>query len=65
MDLFSISAGIAGLLTLTGAIMSKRYAYVSRAKKKGRVIEAMLNQVAALSGILVGNLQATWQDSMT
>jgi hypothetical protein len=54
MDPLSIAASIAGLLALTGAIISKGYACISRVRKNGGDIEVMLNQVAGFSGILVG-----------
>lgn len=54
MDPLSIAASIAGLLALTGTILSKGYACISRVKKNGGDIADMLNEVAAFSGILVG-----------
>jgi len=53
MDPLSIAASIAGLLTLTGTIISKGYAFASRVKNVGD-IDAMLNQIAGFSGILSG-----------
>jgi hypothetical protein len=54
MDPLSIAASIAGLLALTGQIISTGYACISRVKKNRSDIEAMLNEVAGFSGILVG-----------
>jgi hypothetical protein len=54
MDPLSIAASVAGLLALTGTIISKGYACVSRVKKNGGDIEVMLNEVVGFSGILVG-----------
>jgi hypothetical protein len=62
MDPLSIAASIAGLLSLTGAIISKGYACINRAKKNGSDIEALLSEVAAFSGILVG-MKAQFADS--
>jgi hypothetical protein len=52
MDPLSIAASIAGLLSLTGAILSKGYAALNRAKKNGSDIEAMLSELASFSGVL-------------
>ena len=78
MDPLSIAASIAGLLTLTGTIISKGYALSSRVKKNGGDIEALLNEIAIFSGILSGlkacslvmdwlptDHEKIWQDSIT
>lgn len=54
MDPLSIAASIAGLLTITGAIVSKGYAHLSQAKKDKDDIALLLNEVASFAGILFG-----------
>lgn len=54
MDPLSIAASIAGLLTITGAILSTGYAHLSEAKNKDGDISSLLNEIASLSGILFG-----------
>ncbi|KAF2682172.1 ankyrin [Lentithecium fluviatile CBS 122367] len=54
MDPLSIAASIAGLLTITGAIVSRGYAQISQAKKQDTDFAALLNEVASFSGILLG-----------
>lgn len=51
MDPLSIAASIAGLLTITGAIVSKGYAHISQAKNEGDIAH-LLNEVTSLAGIL-------------
>jgi len=54
MDPLSIAASIAGLLTITSAIISKGYAHISQAKKNEGDIAHLLNEVASFAGILFG-----------
>jgi hypothetical protein len=54
MDPLSIAASIAGLLTITGTIISKGYAHISEVKKQDGDFAALLNEVASFSGILHG-----------
>lgn len=54
MDPLSIAASIAGLLTITGAIVSKGYAHISQAKRSEGNIAHLLNEVASFAGILFG-----------
>lgn len=54
MDPLSIAASIAGLLTITGAIVSKGYAHLSQAKKNEDDVARLLNEVATFAGILFG-----------
>lgn len=53
MDPLSIAASVAGLLSLAGAVVSKGYACVNKAKKNGAEISGVLDEVAGFSGILV------------
>ena len=54
MDPLSITASVAGILALTGTIISKGYACILRVKKNKSDVQAVLNEVAGFSGILVG-----------
>lgn len=54
MDPLSIAASIAGLLTITGTIISKGYAHIYEVKKQEGDFKALLNEVAAFAGVLVG-----------
>jgi hypothetical protein len=54
MDPLSIAASTTGLLTITGAIVSKGYAHISQAKKNEGDIAHLLNEVASFAGILFG-----------
>ena len=54
MDPLSIAASIAGLLTITGAIISTGYAHISQAKKNEGDVAHLLNEVASFAGILFG-----------
>ncbi|KAF2728334.1 hypothetical protein EJ04DRAFT_569592 [Polyplosphaeria fusca] len=54
MDPLSIAASIAGLLTITGAIISKGYAHISQAKKNESDLARLLNEIASFGGILFG-----------
>ena len=54
MDPLSITASVAGILALSGTIISKGYACISRIKKNESEVQAVLNEVAGFSGILIG-----------
>lgn len=56
-DPLSIASGIAGLVALTGTILSAGYSVYSQTKHPLENINGLLNEVACFSGILVG-LQA-------
>jgi hypothetical protein len=57
MDPLSISASIAGLISLGAAIVSKGYVLLSKIKRRSEDIQTLMNEVASFSGLLVG-LQA-------
>lgn len=53
MDPFSIAAGIAGFLSLSGTVISTGYTLISKLRSRGDYINALVNEIATLSGILV------------
>jgi len=52
MDPLSIAASIAGLLSLTGAIITKGYTCISRVKNIEREVRGILDEVARFGGFL-------------
>lgn len=54
MDPLSIAASVAGLLSLAGSVISTGYELVSKLKTRGDNITALVNEIAAFSGVLVG-----------
>ncbi|KAF2749094.1 ankyrin [Sporormia fimetaria CBS 119925] len=52
MDPLSIAASIAGLLTLSGAIISHGYAHISKAKGNRTEFNQLLSEVSSLAGLL-------------
>ncbi|KUL83371.1 hypothetical protein ZTR_11270 [Talaromyces verruculosus] len=54
MDPLSITASIAGVLSLAGSVISTGYAIVSKLKNRGDCFNALVNEIATFSGILVG-----------
>lgn len=63
MDPLSISASIAGLISLGAAIVSNGYVLFSKIKRRSEDIQALVNEVASFSGLLVG-LQAHLNSEM-
>lgn len=53
MDPLSIAASVAGLLALTGTVVSKGYAVISKARKHAADMQVLVNETAMFSGILV------------
>jgi hypothetical protein len=53
-DPLSIAAGIAGLLSLTGTIISEGYRISSKIKQNSDNIGSLLNELSLFSGVLAG-----------
>lgn len=51
-ELLGISSGIAGLLALSGAILSKGYTYISSVRGAPEELRSLLNETAALNIVL-------------
>ena len=54
MDTLSISASVAGLLSLTSTIVSNGYALIKGLKGIATDIEGLLREVSGLGGVLLG-----------
>jgi hypothetical protein len=54
MDPLSIAASIAGLLSLTGAVISQGYVICSRLKRRKQDVKQLMNEVTSFSGLLYG-----------
>jgi hypothetical protein len=53
-DPLSIASGVAGLLSLTGAIISEGYRISSKIKQSSDNIRSLLNELSLFSGVLAG-----------